>query len=123
MERDPGVATSEIALTVADADTALSYRSGDVAVLATPRVLALVEEAACLAAAHILDEGQTTVGVEAEIRHVKATKVGATVVAQAELTVVDDRKLTFEFTVAEGEDMVAIGTHRRVVVDRARFLV
>lgn len=122
MERGLDEAVNEISLVVTAADTALAHHSGDVPVLATPRVLALAEEAACQAVAARLDEGKTTVGIEAEIHHVKATRVGAVVTARAELVATEDRKMTFEFTVTEGDETVAFGTHRRVVVDRARFL-
>lgn len=112
---------NEISLVVSPADTAVAHHSGDVHVLATPRVLALAEQAAYLAVADRLEEGQTTVGIEADIHHVKATRVGGTVTARAELVATEDRRLTFEFTVTEGSDTVAFGTHRRVIVDRDGF--
>ena len=89
--------------------------------LATPRVLALAEQAAVAAIARDLDVGETSVGVHAELHHVKATDVGGVVNARAVVVEKAGRTITFDFTVAEGDETVAYGTHRRVVVDRDRF--
>lgn len=114
-------AVGSIELTVSDTDTAIAYGSGDVPVLATPRVLALAEEAAVAALASHLADGQTSVGIHAELHHVKATQVGGEVVATAAVAESDGRKISFEIEVLEGGEKVAYGTHRRVVVDRERF--
>ena len=111
----------EVSLIVGDGDTAIAYASGDVPVLATPRVLALAEQAAVAAINGLLGEERTTVGIHAELHHVKATSVGGVVTARAELLAVDGRKLTYEFSVGEGDATVAYGTHQRVVVDRDKF--
>jgi predicted thioesterase len=113
--------TADVTLVVGDGDTALAYGSGDVPVLATPRVLALAEQAAVAALGEELDEGQTSVGVHAELHHVKATNVDAAVTATAEVLAVSGRQVTFEFRVTEGDEVAAYGTHRRVIVDRSRF--
>ncbi len=112
---------AEIALVVGDGDTAIAHRSGDVPVLATPRVLALAEQAAVAAIADQLEAGQTSVGIHAELHHVKATRVGGTVLARAEVINVTGRGLTYEFTVTEGGETVAYGTHQRVIVEREGF--
>ena len=112
---------AEVSLVVGDEDTAIAHRSGDVAVLATPRVLALAEEAAVAAVAADIPHGHTSVGTHAELHHVKATRVGATVRARAVVVASTGRNITLEFTVKEGDETVAYGTHRRVTVDRERF--
>lgn len=112
---------AEVALTVGHEDTAIAHGSGDVPVLATPRVLALAEQAAVAAVVDQLGDGQTSVGIHAELHHVKATSVGGRVLARAEVLDATGRALTYEFTVTEGDETVAYGTHRRVIVDRARF--
>jgi len=76
--------------TVTDADTAVAAGSGDVPVLATPRVLALAERASVEAVAGALDAGATTVGARVELEHLRATPVGATVTVEAVLERVDD---------------------------------
>ncbi len=89
--------------------------------LATPRVLALAEEAAVAAVIAQMGEGQTSVGIHAELHHVKATLVGGEVKARAVVVKSDGRKLSFDFTITEGGETVAHGTHRRVIVDRDGF--
>lgn len=102
--------------------TAERLRSGDVAVLGTPAVLALVEAAAVAAIATALTPGQTTVGISVELEHVAPTPVGARVVARSELVRVDGRQLRFSFEVGDPLGTVARGMHTRVIVDRQRFL-
>jgi predicted thioesterase len=111
---------------VTDADTAEAMGSGNVPVLATPRLLALAEAATVAAVAPHLADGQTTVGTAASLEHRTASPVGAVVVVEAELTEVDGRRLVFDFIARAGdvEDDVVVGagTVERVVLDRARFL-
>ncbi|QBI52674.1 thioesterase family protein [Streptomonospora litoralis] len=109
-------------LRVGEEDTALALGSGDVPVLATPRVLALAEAATVAATAGQLDEGSTTVGTEVALSHLAASAVGAGVRAEAGLRLVDGKRLVFDVTVAQtGGGELARGTVERVVVDRARF--
>ena len=115
-------AVARVELTVTDADTAQAVGSGDVPVLATPAVLALVEAAALAAVEGRLDAGATTVGTWVELEHLAPTPEGGAVTARATLVAVDDRTLEFEVEVADAAGVVARGRHRRVVVDRARFL-
>src|SRR5688572_19421107 len=79
-ELTPGLSAT-VTLTVTEADTAIALGSGDVPVLATPRIVALVEEATVAAVAPVLDDGATTVGTRVELDHHAPTRVGATVVA------------------------------------------
>lgn len=121
MELAAGLA-ARVELTVTDADTAQALGSGDVPVLATPRILALVEAATVAATAAHLDFGYTTVGTTVELDHVAATAVGRTVVAEAHLVAVADRRLTFEVEVHDGPTVAARGRVQRAIVDRQRFL-
>lgn len=102
--------------------TAAALGSGDVPVLGTPAVLALMEEAACAAIASALDGAATSVGTWAELTHLAPTKVGATVEAVAELTAVDGRTLEFACEAHEGTKVIARARHRRAIVDREKFL-
>ena len=99
-----GVAAGQrasVSAVVADADTAISAGSGDVPVLATPRLLALAEAAAVAAIAPHLAPGMTSVGTSASLEHRRASPVGAEVVVEAELTEVDGRRLMFSFIARE----------------------
>ena len=99
-----GVAAGQrasVSAVVADADTAISAGSGDVPVLATPRLLALAEAATVAAIAPHLPPGMTSVGTSASLEHRRASPVGAEVVVEAELTGIDGRRLMFSFIARE----------------------
>ncbi len=102
--------------------TAERLGSGDVPVLGTPAVLALVEAAAVAAVSEELEAAQTTVGSSVELDHVAPTLIGATIAASAGLIEVEGRRLLFSFEVTDPAGPIARGTHRRVIVDRERFL-
>jgi predicted thioesterase len=92
----PGLRAT-VRVVVADTDTAISAGSGDVPVLATPRLLALAEAAAVAAVAPHLEPGMTSVGTGMSLEHRRASPVGAEVLIEADLTVVDGRRLVFSF--------------------------
>ena len=114
--------SATVELTVADADTAVEIRSGDVPALATPRWVALFEEAAVAAIAGQLDEGHTSVGMRVQVDHLAPTAVGATVTAEATLDRVDGRRLIFTVSARDARGLVGAGKVTRVVVDTERFL-
>ena len=106
--------------------TAIHIGSGDMAVWATPAMLALMENAAMLAVRDALAEGQTTVGGHIESSHLRPTAVGAEVYATAELIAAEGRKLHFRVAAfqqtAEGYVLLGEGTHLRFIVEREKFL-
>jgi fluoroacetyl-CoA thioesterase len=118
---EPGLEAT-IEETVTEAMTAEALGSGDVPVLGTPAVLALIEKAAVAALADELEPDQTSVGSRVELNHLAPTRVGGHVAASARLVEVVARNLMFEFSVSDERTEVANGTHRRVIVDRAHFL-
>ncbi|MBW3664500.1 MAG: thioesterase [Actinobacteria bacterium] len=120
-ECDPGLKDVE-ELEVLDEHTAAVVGSGDVPVLATPIVLVLAERACVHAIAGELPEGQTSVGAFAEIEHERPTPVGARVTAEATLIGHHGRRLEFQVMVRDGDAIVARIRHRRVIIDRQRFL-
>lgn len=109
---------------VTDTDTATALGSGDVPVLATPRLIAWMEAATVRAAAPFLWTGQTTVGTAIRIEHRRATTVGGSV----EITATPprdpaSRRLTFDVQAIDGSGrVVAVGQIDRAIVDRQRFL-
>lgn len=121
MALGPGLNAS-VTLVVGDDDTALAARSGDVPVLATPRIVALVEEATCAALDGHLQPGETTVGVRVQLDHLAPTAVDGKVVAEATLESVQGKRLTFTVTANDAQGLIAAGKVTRVVVDRLRFL-
>ena len=115
-------ARGEARLVVGEADTALALGSGDVAVLGTPRVIALCEQASIAALGRSLLDGQTTVGMRVQLDHMQPTGVGVEVVAEAVLEKIEGRRLTFHVSASDPAGLVATGRVIRVVVDRDRFL-
>ena len=118
---EPGVQAS-VERTVTEDMTATALGSGDVPVLGTPAVLALVEAAACHALEGRLGDGETSVGTWIELSHDAPVPVGTSVVASARLVDVDGRRLAFDVRLSDPGGDVATGRHVRAVVQRERLL-
>lgn len=109
-------------LTVTDAVTAIEVGSGDIPVLATPMMMALMENAAMLAVKDRLPEGFTTVGGHIASSHLKPSKIGDVVRAEAEVTKVDGKKIEFKVAAYSGDALLGEGTHLRFIVEREKFM-
>ncbi|MFI3259266.1 MAG: thioesterase family protein [Rikenellaceae bacterium] len=107
---------------VSESNTAITLGSGDLAVFATPAMIALMENAAMKAVGEALPEGSTTVGTEMSSTHIKASALGAEIVATAVVTSVEGRKITFNVGARDGESLIGEGTHTRFIVDREKFM-
>ena len=103
-------------------DTALEVGSGSLLVYATPCMAALMEGAACEAIEAGLDEGETTVGIELNLKHSAATPVGMEVRAEAEVTAVEGKIITFAITAYDEAGEIGSATHKRALVNAQRFL-
>lgn len=112
---------AEIRLVVREEDTAKHLGSGNVAVLATPRMIALMEKASVKAVDHLLPPGQATVGSEVQVRHLAATPQGMEVTAHSELVEVEGRRLTFKVEAFDEREKIGEGTHIRFIIDLDRF--
>ena len=108
-------------LCVTTADTARALGSGELPVLATPAVAALIEKACWQAVAPELEPGKGTVGTRLALAHTAPTPVGMTVRCDCTLTAVDGRRLTFTARVCDAAGEVADAEHERVVIDNDRF--
>jgi len=104
------------------ADTAKEVGSGDLLVYATPCMVALMEGAACEAIAEGLKDDQTTVGTALNIEHISATPVGLEVRAEAVVTKVEGKTITFEVAAYDEVGQIGKGTHTRVIVNSQKFL-
>ena len=109
-------------LTVTDAVTAIAMGSGDMPVLATPAMMALMENAAMLAVADHLPEGSTTLGGHITSSHLKPSKLGDTVTATAVVTRVDGKKIEFTIQAHCCDVLLGEGTHLRFIVDKEKFM-
>lgn len=114
--------TASVELVVSSEDTAQAFGSGSVPVLATPRLVALCEQAAVAALDGELDEGCTSVGRRVQFDHLAPTMVGAPVTAEATLEKISGRRLTFTVSASDPRGLIGAGKVTRVVVDIDRFL-
>lgn len=117
----PGL-VGESSLMVGKTHTARHLGSGGVEVLATPVMIALMEDAARSSVDSKLDQGQMSVGVNLNVSHLAATPVGMRVTARAELLAVDGRRLTFRVEAQDEREKIGEGTHIRAIINLDRFL-
>ena len=113
---------AEVCTLVEREDTAKEVGSGDLLVYATPSQAALMEGAACEAIAGALPDTQTTVGTLLSIEHTAATPVGLEVRAEAEVTAVEGKVITFSLRAFDEAGEIGSGSHKRVIVNSQKFL-
>ncbi len=101
---------------------ATSMGSGDLCVLSTPAMMALMENAAMLCVSPSLPDGNTTVGSHIVCSHLRPTAEGETITATATLLSIEGRKLTFAATASDSKGVIGEGTHVRHIVNRQRFM-
>lgn len=121
MAIEPGLG-AQVDLTVTDGDTAIALGSGDVPVLATPRVIAMCEQAAVLALDGMLEPGETSVAMKVQFDHLAPSAVGHHVTAEATVEKVSGRRIVFTVSANDERGLIAVGRVTRVVVDTDRFL-
>jgi fluoroacetyl-CoA thioesterase len=114
--------TYEIELIVEKKHTALAYGSGLAEVFATPAMVALMENAAYKSIEQFLPEGHSTVGMEINVKHLKATLPGKKLIAKSKVTAVDGRKISFKVEVYEGKDLAGKCTHDRFLINNEKFI-
>lgn len=107
---------------VEEQHSALEMESGDLKVLSTPSMIAFMENVAKKVAAKDLEEDQTTVGIDLNVQHVKATALGQTVRVVATLLEQKKTILSYELEAFEGDSLIGKGTHKRAIVDANRFM-
>ena len=104
-------------------ETAMAFESGDLEVLATPRLVGMFESVAKDMLGATLTPENTSVGVHIDLKHLKATAVGQTVEIMVTVTAIEGRRYTFAVRAVDASnDVIGEGTHTRVVVNRQRFL-
>lgn len=109
-------------LTVSENDTAKKFASGTLEVFATPAMAALMEDTAKSMVDPYLPDGYTTVGIELNIKHIKATPVGMKVRCETELIKIEDKRLQFKADVWDEKGKIGEGFHTRYIVNEERFL-
>ena len=109
-------------LVVERKDTAAVYGSGSLEVFATPAMIALMEKTCLEGVNPKIGEGNTTVGISVNIKHLKASPVGTSIRCDSTLIEVDRRRLVFEVRCFEGDTLIGEGLHERFIVDSAKFM-
>lgn len=114
--------TAESRLTVTKEDTAEAWGSGTLPVLATPRMILMIEATAMKCVAPEIPEGDTTVGTLVDVAHVSASPVGSEVVCRVEVVEVDRARTRFKVTVSDSKGDVGTGFHERFTVHCDKFM-
>ena len=112
----------EASVLVEREDTAEAVCSGALLVYATPCMIALMEGAACEAINECIPEGYSSVGIELNVQHTAATPVGMEVRAEATVTAVDGKIITFDVKAYDEVGEIGSGTHKRAIINAQRFL-
>ena len=97
---------AEFEIIVSPKDTAAQYGSGNLEVFATPSMIALMEKTSVMCLEGHINEGQNSVGVEVNVKHIKATPIGDAVLCIAELIDIDRSKLTFKVEAFDTEGII-----------------
>lgn len=117
----PGM-RGEASLTVDQSHTASASGSGNLPTLGTPALVALLERAAVNAIRRGLADGEESVGTQISVRHLVPTPLGKRIRAEAVVTGVDGRRITFDVRASDATAVVGEGTHERLIVDREQFI-
>lgn len=112
----------EINVTVEDNMTAEKMKSGSLPVLATPCMIALMEQASAELCQQFLPDGISTVGTMVNIQHLAATSLGAPVRTVATLTAFDGRKASFDVVSYDNAGVIGKGTHERFTIKVDSFM-
>ena len=111
-----------VKIKVEENDTAKMVGSGTLLVLATPKMIALMEEAAYKCVAEDIEPGTSSVGTLMNVKHLSATPVGVEVSATATVTEVDGRRIAFKVEAYDEAGIIGEGVHERFVVVEEKFI-
>lgn len=114
--------TREETFTVEEEHAALHVGSGGSRVLATPWMIAFMERVAYRLLVEHLAQGESSVGVLVNVRHLAPTPIGSTIRVKAEVDKIENTQVTFNVAAWDQIEKVGEGSHRRVVIDEERFL-
>ena len=107
---------------VREEDTAKAFGSGELEVLATPRMIALMEEASYKCVSADIEKGSSTVGTYLDVKHLAATPVGMKVRVESEITEVDGRKIVYSVRAYDEAGIIGEGKHERFIVFSEKFV-
>lgn len=114
--------TGKAQLTVTEKELAVNVGSGSLEVLATPVMIMLMEKAACNCIAEYLENDETTVGIEMNVKHLSASPINSEITAEAEIEMVNRREFTFIVKAYDNAGLIGEGTHKRFLVYGEKFI-
>ena len=106
---------------VTEKDTAIFVGSGSLKVLATPKMVALMEKVSAELAEKNLPEDFTSVGISLNVEHIAPTPIGMKIRVESELVEVSGKKLTFEVAAFDEAEKIGKGRHERFIVNGKKF--
>ena len=112
---------NQIKTIVTENDTAKVFGSGELLVLATPRMIALMEECSYKCISGDLEAGASTVGTSLNVKHLSATPVGMEVAVEAEIAEIDGRRVCLSVKAYDECGLIGEGTHERFIVYSEKF--
>jgi predicted thioesterase len=113
---------NEKVITVTEDVTASKVGSGLLPVYSTPSMIALMENTCAESLQPYLAEGEGSVGISVDIKHVSATPVGKTVRCESLLKEVNGKKLTFEVNAYDDKGLIGTGVHKRAIINNEAFM-
>ncbi|MBQ3040559.1 MAG: thioesterase family protein [Clostridia bacterium] len=113
---------NQIKTKVTENDTAKVFGSGELLVLATPRMIALMEECSYKCISKDLEAGSSSVGTLLNVKHLSATPVGMEITVEAEITEIDGRRVCFSIKAYDECGLIGEGTHERFIVFSDKFM-
>ena len=102
--------------------TAKVFGSGALSVYATPAMITLMEKTSAMLVEPFLAEGEGTVGISVNIKHISATPVGKTITCNSELVEIDKKRLVFKVEAYDEKGKIGEGTHERFIINNDRFM-
>jgi predicted thioesterase len=112
---------ASVEISVNKESLAVNVGSGSLEVFATPVMVMLMEKSACKCIAQFLENDETTVGTEINVKHISATPEAANVKAMATVIAVNGREIEFNVEAFDNAGKIGEGTHKRFVVNSGRF--
>lgn len=108
--------------TVTSEKSASHVGSGLLDVYSTPAMIALMEKTSYLCVEKYLEDNESTVGGAINIRHLKPTAIGKSVLCESTVKSVAGKRIDFDVVVYEDGILIGNGTHTRFVIDKVWFL-
>lgn len=112
----------EQTLFVNETNTAKAYGSGLIEVFATPAMVGLMENTAHTSVQEFLPQGMVTVGIEINVKHIKATPLGMKVICNSVLEKVEGKRLFFNVEAFDEIGKIGEANHTRYIVDAVKFV-